>query len=69
MAAEVRADANLCIGAVRGELQSRVCGNRARARHPNPSQLWPPSSWPGAALVYSLRLCPQVVKYHPGDND
>ena len=34
MAAEVRADANLCIGAVRGELQSRVCGNRARAATP-----------------------------------
>ena len=69
MAAEVRADANLCIGAVRGELQSRVCGNRAQARHPNPSQLLPPSSWPGAALVCYLRLYPQVVTYHPGDNE
>ena len=69
MAAEVRADANLCIGAVRGELQSRVCRNRARPCHPDPSQLWPPSSWPGAALVFSLRLYPQVVTYHPGDNE
>ena len=46
-----------------------VCAAIVRARHPNPSQLWPPSSWSGVAVVYSLRLYPQVVKYHPGDNE
>ena len=35
-----------------------VCA--AIARHPNPSQLWRPSSWPGVALIEIISTCCQI---------
>ena len=38
-----------------------VCA--AIARHPNPSQLWRPSSWPGVALIEIISTCCHISSW------